>query len=120
MYDFSGEFAFTIGLPTKSGVGGAILVVIPNVMGICIWSPRLDSHGNSVRGIEFCKELVRTFNVHNFDNLTLESKKIDPRVDRIQKNSREGRGVDLVRQQRRSGRDPPARGARVRPQRRRL
>ena len=83
MYNFSGEFAFVVGLPAKSGVGGAILVVIPNLLGLCVWSPRLDSHGNSVRGIEFCKKLVQTFNVHNFDSLTLESDKIDPRVDGV-------------------------------------
>lgn len=79
MYDFSGEFAFTIGLPAKSGVAGALLIVIPNVMGICTWSPRLDKLGNSVRGIDFCQELVQTFNFHNYDNLTGLSEKKDPR-----------------------------------------
>jgi glutaminase len=69
MYDFSGEWAFRIGLPAKSGVSGAILVVVPNVMGFCTWSPRLDAHGNSVRGVTFSKELVRRFNFHNYDNL---------------------------------------------------
>ena len=58
MYDFSGEFSFKIGLPAKSGVSGVVILVIPNVMGICIWSPRLDSLGNSVRGLDFCTELV--------------------------------------------------------------
>ena len=80
MYDFSGEFAFTIGLPSKSGVSGALMVVVPNTMGICIWSPRLDALGNSVRGIEFCKRLVERFNIHNYDNLvgSVGTKK-DPR-----------------------------------------
>jgi glutaminase len=67
MYDFSGEFAFTIGLPAKSGVSGGVMLVIPGVMGISIWSPRLDEHGNSVRGIEFCKRLVAKYNLHVFD-----------------------------------------------------
>jgi glutaminase len=80
MYDFSGEFAFSIGLPAKSGVSGVMMIVVPNVMGLCTWSPRLDRLGNSVRGIAFCKELVSRFNFHNYDNLTGISDKKDPRL----------------------------------------
>ena len=66
MYDFSGQFAFSIGLPAKSGVAGALLIVIPNVGGICTWSPRLDDLGNSVRGVAFCHELAkRTKHAHH-------------------------------------------------------
>ena len=83
MYDYSGEWAFSIGLPAKSGVAGALMIVIPNVMGICTWSPRLDPVGNSRRGIEFCRRLVKTFNFHNYDNLTGQSSKKDPRLNRI-------------------------------------
>lgn len=91
MYDFSGEFAFQIGLPAKSGVSGVIMVVVPNVMGICVWSPRIDNLGNSVRGIEFCQELVNRYNFHNFDSLigTRNTKK-DPR---LQKNDSKIKGV---------------------------
>ena len=80
MYDFSGEFAFSVGLPAKSGVSGALMVVVPNVMGICTWSPRLDHLGNSVRGIAFCKELVKKFNFHNYDSLVRSIDKQDPRL----------------------------------------
>jgi glutaminase len=79
MYDFSGEFAFTIGLPAKSGISGALLLVVPNVLGLCVWSPRIDRHGNSARGVEFCKGLVARFNFHNYDDLTGLSNKKDPR-----------------------------------------
>jgi glutaminase len=78
MYDYSGEFAFKVGIPAKSSVSGVVMAVIPNVMGIAVWSPRLDACGNSVRGVEFLKKLVERFCFHNYDSL-LESKKIDPR-----------------------------------------
>ena len=88
MYDFSGEFAFSIGLPAKSGVSGAVIVVVPNVLGLCIWSPRLDELGNSVRGIDFCKELVKKYNFHNYDSLIDQaSDKKDPRHDSCHKDS---------------------------------
>ncbi|XP_051913082.1 glutaminase kidney isoform, mitochondrial-like isoform X2 [Hippocampus zosterae] len=79
MYDFSGQFAFHVGLPAKSGVSGAVLLVVPNVMGMVCWSPSLDRLGNSVRGIHFCQELVSHFNFHNYDNLRHFTKKHDPR-----------------------------------------
>ncbi|KAM8857898.1 glutaminase kidney isoform, mitochondrial isoform 3-T3 [Synchiropus picturatus] len=79
MYDFSGQFAFHVGLPAKSGVSGGILLVVPNVMGIMCWSPPLDKLGNSVRGIQFCTDLVDLFNFHNYDNLRHFAKKHDPR-----------------------------------------
>ncbi|KAK7939038.1 hypothetical protein WMY93_002364 [Mugilogobius chulae] len=79
MYDFSGQFAFHVGLPAKSGVSGAVLLVVPNVMGVMCWSPPLDRLGNSVRSIHFCQDLVSYFNFHNYDNLRHFTKKHDPR-----------------------------------------
>ena len=89
MYDYSGEWAFRVGLPAKSGVSGVVMVVVPNVMGICLWSPRLDGCGNSVRGVRFCKELVDRFSLHAFDSIDLRSDKIDPLKGRIQAASQE-------------------------------
>jgi glutaminase len=89
MYDFSGEFAFTIGLPAKSGVSGALMLVIPGLMGICVWSPRLDELGNSVRGIEFCRKLVAEYNVHVFDSLVDDRGRSTKRDPRRKKNQTE-------------------------------
>lgn len=80
MYDFSGEFAFRIGIPAKSGVSGAIMLVVPNVAGLAVWSPRLDELGNSVRGVDFCRQLASRFKFHTFDSTTgLTDDRLDPR-----------------------------------------
>jgi len=69
LYDFSGEWAFSVGLPGKSGVAGLIYIVVPNVLGIAIWSPPLDKNGNSVKGIKVAQRLIQKFNFHMFDGL---------------------------------------------------
>jgi glutaminase len=66
MYNFAGEWAFRVGIPAKSGVSGGLLGVVPNQFGIAVFSPPLDQHGNSVRGIKVFEALSRELNLHIF------------------------------------------------------
>jgi glutaminase len=50
-YDAAGEFAFRIGVPSKSGVGGGIIAVLPDRLSLCVWSPALGTSGNSIAGM---------------------------------------------------------------------
>ncbi|MGA4843988.1 glutaminase [Streptomyces sp. G45] len=50
-YDAAGDFAYRVGLPGKSGVGGGIIAVVPGRCTVCVWSPGLDQRGNSVAGV---------------------------------------------------------------------
>jgi glutaminase len=70
MYDFAGEWMYAVGMPAKSGVGGGILAVLPGQLGIGVFSPRLDQHGHSVRGVSVCREFSEIFGLHVFRNHT--------------------------------------------------
>src|SRR6202140_770990 len=64
MYDYAGEWIYRVGIPAKSGVGGGILAALPARLGLGSYSPKLDSHGNSVRGIKVCEALSLHYDLH--------------------------------------------------------
>jgi glutaminase len=64
MYDYAGEWIYRVGIPAKSGVGGGILAALPARLGLGSYSPRLDRHGNSVRGIKVCEALSSHYDLH--------------------------------------------------------
>lgn len=67
MYDYSGEWAYKVGVPAKSGVSGGILAVVNRQLGIASYSPKLDIHGNSNRGIKACEDIASELGLHIFD-----------------------------------------------------
>jgi glutaminase len=64
MYDSAGEWVVDVGMPAKSGVGGGVLAVLPGQVGIAVFSPPLDPHGNSVRGVEVCRQISTDLNLN--------------------------------------------------------
>jgi glutaminase len=67
MYTESGDWAYTVGVPAKSGVGGAVLAVVPGRLAVAAFSPRLNSAGNSVRGWQVIADVVNRLKLGLFD-----------------------------------------------------
>lgn len=64
MYDDAGDWATSVGMPAKSGVGGGIIAVLPGQVGLAVYSPLLDKHGNSVRGAAACRRISSDLQMH--------------------------------------------------------
>lgn len=73
MYDYSGNWAYSVGMPAKSGVGGGVMAVLPGQFALAVFSPLLDTKGNSVRGIAVCEELSRHFGLHMLHTARMSS-----------------------------------------------
>jgi glutaminase len=73
MYDYSGQWAYRVGVPAKSGVSGGVMAVVNRQLGIATYSPPLDARGNSARGIEVCSGLAARLGLHVFDCLNAGS-----------------------------------------------
>ena len=77
MYDYSGQWAYRVGVPAKSGVAGGVMAVVNRQLGIGTYSPRLDRFGNSVRGTEVCIDLASRLGLHVFDCVNVGSSFLD-------------------------------------------
>ncbi|WP_030482873.1 glutaminase A [Nocardioides aequoreus] len=64
MYDAAGDWISAVGMPAKSGVSGGIIAVLPGQVGLAVFSPRLDAHGNSARGVTLCERMSRDMEMH--------------------------------------------------------
>jgi glutaminase len=64
MYDYAGEWTYRVGMPAKSGVGGGIVAALPSQIGLGTYSPLLDEHGNSARGLRLYEALSAHFDLH--------------------------------------------------------
>ncbi|MCS3730317.1 glutaminase [Bradyrhizobium betae] len=64
MYDYAGEWTYRVGIPAKSAVGGGIVAALPSQLGLGNFSPLLDNHFNSARGLKVCEALSARFDLH--------------------------------------------------------
>ena len=94
MYDYAGEWLYHVGIPAKSGVAGGVLAVLPGQIGIGVFSPKLDAHGNSVRGIAVCKELSRHLDLHLFNRPVVGKSTIRAKFTGAEFNSTHVRTVE--------------------------
>lgn len=94
MYNGAGDWVAHVGLPAKSGVGGGILAVLPGQFGLAVYSPRLDQHGNSVRGVAACRRLSQDLELHFLHVTRAARSAIRANYDIVDRPSRHRRTPD--------------------------
>lgn len=103
MYDYAGEWIYKVGMPAKSGVAGGVIAVLPGQLGIGVYSPPLDSRGNSVRGIRVCDELSRHWDLHLLNRPAIGASPIRRRFSAAEVNSSRVRTLEESNGLRRHG-----------------
>lgn len=103
MYDYAGEWLYDVGLPAKSGVSGGLIAVLPGQLGIGVFSPLLDVHGNSIRGIRVCDALSRHWDLHMFNRPGIGRSVIRTRSTAAEFNSTRVRAAEESRVLREQG-----------------
>lgn len=88
MYDDAGSWVSSVGMPAKSGVGGGTIAVLPGQAGLAVFSPPLDDHGSSVRGVEMCRRLSSDMEMHFVRAATNSKSSVRPGVGIAQLPSR--------------------------------
>lgn len=94
MYDAAGEWMYTVGMPAKSGVAGGIIAVLPGHLGVGVFSPPLNSWGNSVRGIQVCDSLSRHCDLHLFNRASASASAIRLKASGADFSSNRSRPAD--------------------------
>jgi glutaminase len=67
MGPFSGQWCFHVGLPAVAGLSGATMIIVPNVLGFAVYSPRLNLYEKSAKALSFCKKFCSHFKLSIFD-----------------------------------------------------
>jgi glutaminase len=94
MYDGAGDWLVGVGLPAKSGVAGGVMAVLPGQLGVCVFSPRLDPVGNSVRGVAACQRISADLGLHSLKVARATRSSVRARFDLTMVTSRRRRPAE--------------------------